>query len=345
MKHEQFQSLLDEIAESSGVGQEVLGEVLARISLKAPEETSRIEIAVGNPAARRRIDQRDLAQGTVSKAVKALKDRGVIEDGEKLLWSPDGGRTLAPLRLGSLHAIVGVKVAQSDELPRQVTTALFGLDGARVLGATHGAVHRWDQVAETIRQHAASLKISGDRERAARSLKPLQLFGVGIEVSSPVYNGEVMPHLTGGPRPGVQLETAVHRLFAADASFPQPVPVIVENDANALAVLAIHQVHYAEPDLAVVAVFDEGVGGGLVMDGRLPARRKRPGHGNRPSHGRLPARPGRTARIRPRPRRPRIQRTLHLRSLRPRRHLRYPAPHPRDARRRPLGPARRDRPQ
>jgi predicted NBD/HSP70 family sugar kinase len=45
--------------------------------------------------------------------------------------------------------------------------------------------------------------------------------------------------------------------------------VIVENDANALAVLAIHQVHYAEPDLVVVAVFDEGVGGGLVMDGRL----------------------------------------------------------------------------
>ena len=26
------------------------------------------------------------------------------------------------------------------------------------------------------------------------------MFGVGIEVGSPVYNGEVMPHLTMGPR-------------------------------------------------------------------------------------------------------------------------------------------------
>jgi predicted NBD/HSP70 family sugar kinase len=45
--------------------------------------------------------------------------------------------------------------------------------------------------------------------------------------------------------------------------------VIVENDVNALAVLAIHQIHYADPDIVVVGVFDEGVGGGLVMDGRL----------------------------------------------------------------------------
>ena len=37
----------------------------------------------------------------------------------------------------------------------------------------------------------------------------------------------------------------------------------MENDVNALAVLAIHQIRYAEPDLVVVGVFDEGVGGGL----------------------------------------------------------------------------------
>jgi predicted NBD/HSP70 family sugar kinase len=43
----------------------------------------------------------------------------------------------------------------------------------------------------------------------------------------------------------------------------------VENDVNALAVLAIHQARYAEPDLVVVGVFDEGVGGGLIMDNRL----------------------------------------------------------------------------
>ncbi len=45
--------------------------------------------------------------------------------------------------------------------------------------------------------------------------------------------------------------------------------MIAENDVNALAVLTIHQIHYTVPDLVVVGVDDEGVGGGLAMDGRL----------------------------------------------------------------------------
>ncbi len=268
MHHEQFQDVLDELVRQSGVGQEVLGEVLARASLRAPAETSRVEISAGNPAGRRPVDQRAIPQGTVSKAVKALKDKGLLEDGEKLLLSPDG-RALAPLRLGSLYAIAGIKVVQSSEQPRQVTTALLGLDGSRVLGTTHGAVDSWDRVAELIYRQVTSLKSSCDQDRTVRGLKPLRMFGVGIEVGSPVYNGEVMPHLSDGSKPPVPLAAALRRFFDADTSFGRSVPVVVENDVNALAVLAIHQVHYADPDLVVVSVFDEGVGGGLVMDGRL----------------------------------------------------------------------------
>ena len=95
------------------------------------------------------------------------------------------------------------------------------------------------------------------------------MLGVGIEVGSPVYNGEVMPPPADGSAAPVPLAAWLHRLFEADPGFGQPVPVIVENDVNALAVLAIHQIRYAEPDLVVVGVFDEGVGGGLIMDGRL----------------------------------------------------------------------------
>jgi predicted NBD/HSP70 family sugar kinase len=268
MNHKQFQDVLDELVGQSGVGQEVLGEVLARVSLKAPAETSRVEISAGNPTARRSIDQRAIPQGTVSKAVKALKQKGLLEDGEKLLWSSDG-RLLAPLRLGSLYAIAGVKVIQSNEQPRQVTTALLGLDGSRVLGTASEAVNSWDQVAELIHRHVTSLKGTCDQERAARGLKPVQMFGVGIEVGSPVYNGDVMPHVSDEQKPPVRLAAAVYRLFDADPSFDQSPPVVVENDVNALAVLAIHQVHYADPDLVVVGVFHEGIGGGLVMDGRL----------------------------------------------------------------------------
>ncbi len=54
MLHDMFQDLLDTLARTSGVGQEVLGEVLARTSLRAPEETSRREIAAGDPSGRRR---------------------------------------------------------------------------------------------------------------------------------------------------------------------------------------------------------------------------------------------------------------------------------------------------
>ena len=283
MNHEQFQHLLDELVGQSGVGQEVLGEVLARTSLRAPAETSRVEISDGNPVVHRPASRRAIPQGTVSKAVKALKEKGLLEDGEKLLWSA-GRRTLAPLRLGSLYAIAGAKVVQSGEQPRQVTTALLGLEGSRVLGMTHGAVDRWGQVAELIYRHVTTLKHSCDQDRAARRLEPLRMFGVGIEVGSPVSKGEVMPHPADGSKPPVRLAAALCRLFEADTSFGQPVPVLVENDVNALAVLAIHQIRYAEPDLVVVGVFDEGVGGGLIMDGRL----RRGGNGRAMEIGHLP---------------------------------------------------------
>jgi predicted NBD/HSP70 family sugar kinase len=268
MLHDQFQDLLDTLVKRSGVGQEVLGDVLARTSLRAPEETSRVEISAGNPTARRPIDQREIPQGTVSKAVKALIDEGLLENGEKLLRNPDG-RTLSPLRLGSLYATAGVKVVQARERPRHVTTALLGLDSSRVLNTAHHAADSWDQVADLIHQHVTSLKNACDQDRASRGLQPLRMFGVGVEVGAPVYNGEVMPLSHDRSRQPAPLAEKLHRLFEADPNFGRPVPVIAENDVNALAVLAIHQIHYTDPDLVVVGVFDEGVGGGLVMDGRL----------------------------------------------------------------------------
>ena len=175
------------------------------------------------------------------------------------------------------------------------------------------------------------------------------MLGVGIEVGSPVYNGEVMPHLSDSSAPPVALAAALHRLFEADPSFGQAVPVIVENDVNALAVLAIHQTHYAEPDLVVVGVFDEGVGGGLVMDGRL----RRGGNGRAMEIGHLAVGfpPGQQEQRRTRRNRAaepvsRASRFLHQMLVRPLRACRHPrtaTPHPGNARRHPPGPARRDR--
>jgi len=273
-QHDQFQELLDTLVKRSaagsgaGVGQEVLGEVMARTSLRAPDETSRVEIAAANPTARRPVDQRAIPQGTVSRAVKALMDEGLLEEGEKLLKNADG-RVLSPLRLGSLYATAGVKIGRIKERPRHVTTALVGLDSHRRLGTADDAADSWDQAADLIHQHVTSLKKASDRKRASRGLDPLRMLGVGIQLGAPVYDGQVMPFSHDPSRRPVPLAEMLNRRFEADPDFSRPIPVIVENDVNALAVLAIHEVHYADPDLAVVGVFDEGVGGGLVMDGRL----------------------------------------------------------------------------
>jgi len=268
MQHEQFQDLLDVLVKYSGVGQEVLGEVLARTSLRAPEETSRVQIALGNPAAHRPVDQRVIPQGSVSKAVKALLDNGLLEEGEKLLRTPEG-RALSPLRLGSSYAVAGVKVVLSHEQPIQVTTGLFGLDISRLLGTVTAVADSWDLVTELIHLHVTSLTTKCDEERACRGLGPLRLFGVGVELAAPVHDGQVMPLSSNEHQPPIPLSAKLHQLFEADSSFDRPVPVMVENDVNALAVLSLHQIHYADPDVVVVGVFDEEVGGGLIMDGRL----------------------------------------------------------------------------
>jgi predicted NBD/HSP70 family sugar kinase len=270
--HEQFQDLLDELARLSGVGQEVLGEVLARTSLRAPDETSRVEISAGNLAARRSVDQRAIPQGTVSKAVKALRDQGLLEDGESFLRSEDG-RALSPLRLGRGFAIAGVHIEQRAGRPSEVATALVGLDGSQVLGTRRTPVSTggdaWEQAARLIHREIASLKSGRDQARDRDGLAPLRMFGIGVEVGAPVQDGKIMP-LPGSPAgPPVDFANMLSALFGQADGLDRPVPVVVENDVNALAVLAIHEVHYVESDLVVVGVFDEGIGGGLVMDGRV----------------------------------------------------------------------------
>ena len=271
--HEQFQDLLNALIDHSGVGQEVLGEVLARTSLRAPAETSRVEISADNPAARRPVDQRAIPQGTVSKAVKALMEEGLLEEGESFLKSPDG-RTLAPVRLGRGFAIAGVKVELEAGQPRAVTTALVGLDSSRLLGARHEELANvgwdgWEQVAHVIPGQVTALRIAYDKARKRDGLAPMRMFGVGVEVAAPVLDGKIMPLTGDTSQPPVEFAAMLRRAFEADPDSGRPVPVIVENDVNALAVLAIHEVHYVESDLVVVGVFDEGIGGGLVMDGRV----------------------------------------------------------------------------
>ena len=300
--HKAFQRQLDNLlVEDSGVGQEVIGIVLARTSLRAPSETSRWHLERGSDA--RPVDRRILRQATVSKAVRALTKRGFLEDGERQLKSEaeEGrrARSLESLRFGRGVVIAGVHVQQRAYVPTSITAVLVGLDSTRQLAVDSRKLDAsdargWKGVADTIHQLVIDLKTRLDREtrkcleasldaadadfdpqlRYQRelelaALEPFELFGVGVEVGAPVYNGKIasVSRAEGVSMDHDGFEKDLQDLF--DDGQGNVIPVVIENDVNALAVLAIHEEHYAVPDLAVVGVFDEGVGGGLVLDGRL----------------------------------------------------------------------------
>ena len=115
-----------------------------------------------------------------------------------------------------------------------------------------------------------SLRNTCDHDRGILRLEPLRLIGVGVEVSSPVCNDEVMPQLSDRSQPPVRLAAALRRLFDADSSFSRPIPVVVENDVNAWRCWP--PTRSTTPSRILwwsVGAFDKGVGSGLVMDGWL----------------------------------------------------------------------------
>lgn len=299
MKHEAFDTVLDRLVEGSKVSQDVFGEVLGRVARSAPNETSRLQIGQERPDAGRLAEKRHIPQATVSKVVKALLREGLLEDGKSVITSDEGRRPLMPLRFGRDVVIAGVHVAYGAEWSLEITTALFGLDSHRTLAhrraelpaVTHPEEYRrhWDDAARLIHQQILDLVEEQNRARHVAQLQPIRLFGVGVEVGGPVNNGVVVPSVWGIGGPGdvgeveqVDLESQLRELFSVRVE--QVIPIVVENDVNALAVLTSHQAHYEHADLCVATVLDKGVGGGLVMDGRL----RRGGNGYAMEIGHLP---------------------------------------------------------
>jgi predicted NBD/HSP70 family sugar kinase len=274
--HERFDELLAtpgaDLDNRPAIGREVLGEVLARVAFKAPEEISRAEIA--DPDERRPIDRMTLTPGTVSKAVKILLDRKLLDVGESLLHRTSG-RPVLPLRFGGDWTVAGVKVTHRLGRPVAVTTVLTALDGSVLKSrdplplptpsSPSGDV--WPQIAQLIARDIVTIKAEHDDDRATAGRSPSTLLGAGVEVGGHVFDGQVVFSDYSRQSGTAPLAGMLEDLLQA--------PVVVENDVNALAVMATHQRHYQGFDMVVAAVFDEGVGGGLVMDGRI----RRGGHG------------------------------------------------------------------
>jgi predicted NBD/HSP70 family sugar kinase len=246
-----FDELLNELTAATGLSKEVLGEVLSRVMIAAPKAVPRVDIAVGTM----------LSQATVSKATKALIETAHLLTAE-LPRADRPGRPVVPLALDQeTWGIVGVHVHHCHGRPAGLTAVLTDLRSA-VLAKDHVDLEAGSGAAALVEEVA----LLAGKLRSSEAGANREILGLGIEIGGHVHAGQVIESTNAG-------------LARVDVSAPLAgklgLPVVVENDVNAIAVWETYTHRYHERDAAVVVVFDEGVGGGLIVDGHV----YRGGHG------------------------------------------------------------------
>ncbi|MET7709221.1 ROK family transcriptional regulator [Micromonospora sp. NPDC005413] len=199
-----------------------------------------------------------LSPSTVSQRVEALINQGLLEetgDGRsrggrrpRQLAVPTGGAVVGAIDLGAHHARVGTldlsgRVVQGRTLPVRIE------DGPEaVLGA--------------LLTEVAALAAGGGSAASGGASAAGVLRGVGIGIPGPVQ------HATGrivspSRMPGWNgFDVAA---FCADRF---EVPIIVDNDANLMA-LGAHRTAHPELDHAVYIKAGTGIGSGVISSGRL----------------------------------------------------------------------------
>jgi ROK family len=262
-----FDAVLDpDQLKKAGVSKKTVADVLSRVVMAAPEGVPQVDIATGtmHPGLA------ELPQGSVSRASKLLIALELLTPEDRRVVRP--GRPIIPLRLGPAWSLVGIKIRHHGGRPVEVAGVLTPLDGS--------AVDR--QVSHQLsgsEDHKALAEITADIVQELTKADNRKVLGVGVALGGHVHQGGIItvPSSDNGAFPlGEQLSQALCGR-----------PTVVENDVNAHAVAQIwkkdpsltgpdtHQLRLPQPHFAVVAVFDEGVGGALVIDRKL----YRGGHG------------------------------------------------------------------
>ncbi|WP_328664656.1 ROK family protein [Nocardia salmonicida] len=256
------------------VGAGILGTVLARVAAR-PDAMTRATIAAGSSESVRPID-RPLAMGTVSKAVGLLQFHGLLATSERKLQR--GNHWVEQLHLDPRFVTAAVHVILEHDKPKGVRIVLCDI-GGRSIHAEHREVfpvpeRDWQILAPTIHARVGEMR-RGLRDPETE-VAP-QLFGVAVEVGAPVIDGKITPlrWIVHGDVEPIDLDGQLRELFAADGGDELLPAILVENDATCLTALIWKDLGYTVTDLAVAVVLDNGIGGGLVMDGRL--RRGRSG--------------------------------------------------------------------
>ena len=238
----------------------MLRKVLTRVAL-AREPVPRSEISKGSMLIRRSV----LASGTVGKAVDALERKDLLIP-EKKVNTDRPGPPITPLRLSDKWAVIGIHIDQQVEGPDRLSGIICGLDRKPLCQPLEHAVPRdGDQrdrreLAEAVRKLAEALlgQLTGEHE----------FLGVGVSIGGHVHDGIVLDSVHAGWDGPVKLHEALTEVFE---KVPQlgKVPVVIENDVNALAIHGYFERSFDVLDVALVAVFRQGVGGALIPNGRM----------------------------------------------------------------------------
>lgn len=260
MEHKVWDDLLQSMP--SGGSPTMLAKVLTRTVL-AKGPVSRSEISNGSMLIR----QKPLASGTVGKAVDALIGEELLTAEDKKTGQP--GPPITPLRLGDRWAIVGIHIDQQHEGPDTLTGIICGLDRQPILEPLTVEVPRPagqqdEHVLRPLAEHAGKLT----EALLAKLDGPRRFLGVGAGIGGHVDGGIVRDSVHAGWHRQVNLQRTLAEEIRKLPDL-RGIPVVVENDVNALAIHGHYDSTFKGLDVTLVTVFRQGVGGALILNGRM----------------------------------------------------------------------------
>ena len=197
-----------------------------------------------------------MSPATVTAITAELLAAGLIEEVQRTadLGQPKRGRPRVDLKLrGTAHIVVGMKLTN-----RQATAVVMDLEGTQ-LGkaqiAMPGALINNDEIKSLIIQ-----LVNDAAQSAGLKIEDLSSIGVGIPGLIQAETGFV----DWCPLFKEQQFNLQHLLQDA-----LPIPAFIENDANAVAIAELwFGLGRDIPDFLVVTI-EQGVGLGIVLDGRI----------------------------------------------------------------------------
>ncbi|MET8551932.1 ROK family transcriptional regulator [Micromonospora zamorensis] len=210
-----------------------------------------------------------LSPSTVSQRVEALINQGLLEETgagrsrggrrPRQLAVPTGGAVVGAIDLGAHHARVGIldlsgRVVQGRTLPVRIEDGPEQVLGALLAEVAALAAAPGDPTTSGVVSSATG---STTADGAAGALR-----GIGIGIPGPVQ------HATGRIVSPSRMPGWNGFDVAAFCAGRIDVPIIVDNDANLMA-LGAHRTAHSELDHAVYIKAGTGIGSGVISSGRL----------------------------------------------------------------------------